>query len=72
MKTQQHSRRFGRFLRANEAVSAREYAILEGVIAVGMAAALTAFSGQIEAALAAIGADAIAGANTAEQPDMTL
>ena len=40
------SRRLRRFVRANEAVSALEYAILVGVIAVAIAAALQAFSGR--------------------------
>ena len=51
------SRRFRRFARANEAVSALEYAILVGVIAVAVGAAIVAFSGQISASLTAIGAD---------------
>ena len=54
-RTKHISRRFRRFARANEAVSAIEYAILVGVIAVGMAAALAAFETQISNALAAIG-----------------
>ena len=49
------SRRFRRFLWANEAVSALEYAILVGVIAIGMGAAILAFEGQIDNVLAAIG-----------------
>ena len=49
------SRRFRRFLRANEAVSALEYAILVGVIAVAVGAALVAFGAEIAAGLAAIG-----------------
>ena len=58
MKTiQQHkSRRFRRFLRANEAVSALEYAILVGAVAVGTGAAITAFSGDVQDALNTIGA----------------
>ena len=48
------SRRFRRFARANEAVSALEYAILVGVIAVAMGAGLAVFGNNIEAALAAI------------------
>ena len=40
MMTKHVSRRFRRFAKANEAVSALEYAILVGVIAVGIAAAL--------------------------------
>ena len=54
-RTKHISRRFRRFARANEAVSALEYAILVGVIAVGMAAALAAFETQINQALTAIG-----------------
>ena len=56
MKTKHISRRFRRFAWANEAVSALEYAILVGVIAVGMAAALAAFETQISTALTTIGA----------------
>ena len=55
MKTKHISRRFRRFAKANEAVSALEYAILVGVIAVGMAAALATFETEISEALAAIG-----------------
>lgn len=55
-RTKHISRRLRRFPRANEAVSAIEYAILVGVIAVGMAAALAAFETQISAALTTIGA----------------
>ena len=49
------SRRFRRYLKANEAVSALEYAILVGVIAVAVGAALFAFGQEITEALAAIG-----------------
>ena len=51
MKTKHFSRRLRRFGRANEAVSALEYAILVGIIAVAIAAALTTFSGSISSAL---------------------
>ena len=64
------SRRFRRFLRANEAVSAREDAILVGVIAVAVAAALVAFGGKIETAITAIGTD-ISTTTTAGAPSMT-
>ena len=57
MKTKHVSRRFRRFVRANEAVSALEYAILVGVIAVAIAAALVTFSGSITAALNTIGTE---------------
>ena len=55
MKTKHVSRRFRRFVRAREAVSALEYAILVGVIAVGIAAALTTFSGNLTTAIEKIG-----------------
>ena len=54
-KTKHVSRRFRRFVRANEAVSALEYAILVGVIAVAIAAALTTFGANITTGIAAIG-----------------
>ena len=50
------SRRLRRFAKANEAVSALEYAILVGVIAVAVGAALFAFGGKITAAMTTIGA----------------
>ena len=49
------SRRFRRFAKANEAVSALEYAILVGVVAVAIGTALLAFGGKIGTALTAIG-----------------
>ena len=45
----------GRFVRANKAVSALEYAILVGVIVAGVGAALATFSDSIETAVATIG-----------------
>jgi Flp pilus assembly pilin Flp len=48
---------FFRYLRNNRAVSALEYAILAGVITVGVAAALTAFSGSITAFIDALGTE---------------
>ena len=54
-RTKHISRQLRRFARANEAVSALEYAILVGVIAVGMAAALAAFESEISEALTNIG-----------------
>ena len=44
------SRRFRRFVRANEAVSALEYAILVGVVAVAIGAALVTFGDKVTAA----------------------
>ena len=64
------SRRLRRFLRANKAVSALEYAILVGVIAVAVAAALVAFGGKISDTIADIGTD-IDGTTTAGSPSLT-
>ena len=55
MKVQHVSRRLRRFVRANEAVSALEYAILVGVITIAVGAALVAFSENITDAIAQIG-----------------
>ena len=47
-KTTKHwSRQLRRFIRANEAVSALEYAALVGVVVVGIGAALGTFQNQI-------------------------
>ena len=55
-KTTKHrSRRFRRFIRANEAVSALEYAVLVGVVVVGIGAALGTFTNQIKNALSNAG-----------------
>ena len=55
MKLHYLARRFRRFLRVREAVSALEYAILVGVIAVGIGGALVAFKTEITGAIADIG-----------------
>ena len=49
------SRRLRRFAKANEAVSALEYAILVGVIAVAIAAALATFGTSITTAIGDVG-----------------
>ena len=51
---------FRRFLRAREAVSALEYAILVGVVVAAVGAALVSFSGNIETAMTTVGG-AVAG-----------
>ena len=56
-KTKHISRRFRSFLRANKAVSALEYALLVGLIATAIAAALITFGGTITASLTTIGAE---------------
>ena len=55
MKLSNLTRRFRRFLRARKAVSALEYAILVGVIAVGIGGALVLFEGQVSTAIDGIG-----------------
>ena len=57
MQKKHVSRRLRRFARANEAVSALEYAILVAVIAVGIGAALVTFSESIENFLGDVGTE---------------
>lgn len=61
MKTKHMSRRLRRFARANEAVSALEYAILIGVIATVVTAALITFGDKIGDALEEIGKEVAEG-----------
>ena len=74
-KTKKHiSRRLRQFARANEAVSALEYAVLVGVVAVAIGAALVAFSNDVQTAIANLGTN-VAAVNTtgptAITPDTT-
>ena len=55
--TKRRSHLLRRFTRAAEAVSALEYAILVGVIAVGIGAALLLFEDNLTAAITALGSD---------------
>ena len=55
-----------RFFRAQEAVSALEYAILVGVIVAGVGAALLVFSDNVEEAIGAIGTKGETTAKTAD------
>ena len=64
------SGRFRRFVRSTKAVSALEYAILVGIIAIAITAALATFSDNITTALTTIGGD-IAGLGGAGAPDLT-
>ena len=50
-----YTKKFVHYLRNNRAVSALEYAILIGIIAVAISAALTTFQGNLTTALDAIG-----------------
>ena len=55
MKTFHISRRLRRFIKANEAVSALEYAVLVGVVMVGVGGAVLAFSDDVSEAITGIG-----------------
>ena len=61
---------FRRFLRAKEAVSALEYAILVGVIVAAVGAALVTFSGNIKTAVNEIGTG-VAGVQAPTMPDLS-
>ena len=50
-----YTKKFIHYLRHTRAVSALEYAIMVGIITVAMAAAITAFTGNLETALKSIG-----------------
>ena len=71
MKLHYLARRFRRFLRVRDAVSALEYAILVGVIAVGIGGALVLFKDQIEVAIAGIGDVVGDMPGTLQAPDLT-
>ena len=55
MQTKQISRRLRRFLKADEAVSALEYAVLVGVVVVGVGGAIFAFTGNVKQAIQTVG-----------------
>ena len=58
------SRRFRRFLRANKAVSALEYAVLVGIVGVAIAAGVAVFGGKITDAITNLGAGIVATPST--------
>ena len=64
-----YTKKFARYLRTTRGVSALEYAILVGVIAVAIATALGAFSEQIGTAMEKIGGD-VSGLTSAGAPDL--
>lgn len=64
-------RQVRRFLRIDEAVSALEYAILVGVIAVGIGLALVTFSGDLTTAIEGIGDKVAETKKTAKAPKLT-
>lgn len=55
MKTRLIPRHLRRFLKASEAVSALEYAILVGVVTIAVGAGIVTFSGNITTAINEIG-----------------
>ena len=55
------------FVKASEAVSALEYALLVGIITVALGAAITQFGGQIAQTITDIGADVITRGNLVTQ-----
>ena len=62
-----YAKEFVRYVRANSAVSALEYAILIGIIAVAITAALVTFSGDMKTAIEAVGNKvAVGGANVGQ------
>lgn len=71
MNIQTVSRRFRRFLRATEAVSALEYAILVGVVTVAIGAAVATFSGNIQTVIEGIGTKVVNTGNTVDTGDLT-
>lgn len=67
MSIQHASRRLRRFLRATEAVSALEYAILVGVITVGIGVAVATFSTDLQTVIEGIGNDVVTRGNLVQQ-----
>ena len=62
-----------RFVQTTKAVSALEYGILVGVIAVATAATIAAFSDSLDTAINdTIGNKVVTGASSAETPDLTV
>jgi len=57
MKLKTMLRVLGRFVRAQEAVSALEYAIIVGVVVAGVGGALAAFTGDVEDVIEGIATD---------------
>ena len=64
MKLKTMLRFLGRFVRAQEAVSALEYAIIVGVVVAGVGGALAAFTGDVEDAIEGIATDVATTTNT--------
>ena len=63
MKLKTMLRFLGRFVRAQEAVSALEYAIIVGVVVAGVGGAIAVFTGDVEDAIEGVGTK-VTGATT--------
>ena len=70
MKLKTMLRFLGRFVRAQEAVSALEYAIIVGVVVAGVGGALAVFTGDVEDAIEGIATDVTAGTDTVGQGNL--
>ena len=70
MKLKTMLRFLGRFARAQEAVSALEYAIIVGVVVAGVGGAIAAFTGDVEDAIEGISTDIAAGTDTVGQGNL--
>ena len=66
MKLKTMLRFLGRFARAQEAVSALEYAIIVGVVVAGVGGAVAAFTGDVEDAIDGVGTKVTTGVGTAD------
>ena len=66
MKVRNLFRILCRFMRAREAVSAMEYALVVGIVVAGVGGAVWAFTGDVETAIATIGTKVEQTATTAQ------
>ena len=64
MKLKTMLRFLGRFARAQEAVSALEYAIIVGVVVAGVGGAIAVFTGDVEDAIEGVGTKVTAATGT--------
>ena len=55
MRIHNFSRGLAKFMRAKDAVSAMEYALVVGIVVAGVGGAVWAFTGDVETAIATVG-----------------
>ena len=70
MKLKTMLRFLGRFVRAQEAVSALEYAIIVGVVVAGVGGALAMFTGDVEDAIEGVGTKVTAATTSVSTGDL--